>query len=110
VLQAFANVRSWSRGDKRAPHKAFLLLLALSQLQRGGARWLRFSDFEEEFSALMDAFGPPQSGRGLHYPFWRLQNDGIWEIPEAPPRRTASPSARTITWRSIVEHFRWTIR
>jgi putative restriction endonuclease len=84
VLQAFENVRSWKRGDTRAPHKALLLLLALAQLQRGGGRWLRFSEVEEEFGALMDAFGPPKPGRGLHYPFWRLQNDGLWEIPEAP--------------------------
>jgi putative restriction endonuclease len=93
VLDAFRAIRAWTHGDKRAPHKPLLLLIALARLQRGEGEWLPFTEVEEPFRELMDAFGPPGSGRNPHYPFWRLRNDGIWTIPEASQlaaRQTAS--------------------
>jgi putative restriction endonuclease len=83
VLDAFGAIRAWSRGDQRAPHKPLLLLLALAQLQRGQGQWLRFSEVEEPLQKLLADFGP-QGAKGVHFPFWRLRNDRIWQIPEAP--------------------------
>jgi putative restriction endonuclease len=82
VLDAFRQIRSWVHGDKHAPHKPLLLLMALARLQRGEGQWLRFSEIEEPFRELLGQFGPEGSARNPHYPFWRLRNDGIWVIPE----------------------------
>ena len=32
---------------------------------------------------LLREFGPGRANYGTQYPFWRLQNDGIWEISDA---------------------------
>jgi len=82
VLEAFARVKSFTQGDKRAPHKPILLLLALAAVQRG-ERWLRFSEVEASFRSAFFAFGPYQAAPRLEFPFWRLQNDGIWSLPQA---------------------------
>ncbi|MFW6201397.1 MAG: phosphorothioated DNA-binding restriction endonuclease [Gemmatimonadota bacterium] len=83
ILEAFGRVRSWTRGDERAPHKPLLLLMALARVQRGGGRLLAFEEVEGALSRLLDEFGPDRSSTNPHYPFWRLRNDGIWEVPEA---------------------------
>lgn len=83
ILNAFRAIRPWSHGDRRAPHKPLLLLMALARLQRGEGQWVTFAEVEEPFRELMNAFGPPESGRNAHYPFWRLRNDNIWTIPDA---------------------------
>jgi putative restriction endonuclease len=87
LIERFTNIRIWRRGDEYARHKPLLLLLALSRVQRGGSRLVRFQEFEEKIKTLLEEFGPRnKKGKPLYraqYPFWRLQNDiGIWEIPE----------------------------
>ena len=54
VLDAFRCIRSWVRGDQRAPHKSLLLLVALAEVQRGG-RWISYPDLEPP--AETTAFG-----------------------------------------------------
>ncbi|MHB8450653.1 MAG: hypothetical protein ACYDAQ_09450 [Mycobacteriales bacterium] len=43
---------------------------------------MEFADIEQQLRDLIEIMVP---GRGGHpeYPFWRLQADGIWEIPDA---------------------------
>ena len=82
ILKVFASIRSFSDGDQPAPHKPLMLLLALSSLKRN-VRWLQFAQVEAEFRQLFLAFGPGRRQQNPHYPFWRLQQDGIWILPEA---------------------------
>jgi len=84
VLDAFRRIRSWAHGDRRAPHKPLLLLIALARLQRGEEQWLRFAEIEEPFRELLEQFGPGGGAGRLVFPFWRLRNDGVWSIPEEP--------------------------
>jgi putative restriction endonuclease len=103
ILQAFGSVRSFTQGDRRAPHKPFLLLIALAAVQRGH-RWIRFSEVEERLRTLLTAFGPHVSAPHPEYPFWRLQSDGIWTIPEAPrliPHVNVSGDVRVSALRAI---------
>jgi putative restriction endonuclease len=93
VLASFRAIRSWSHGDRRAPHKPLLLLIALARLQRGEGRWLPFTEIEEPFRELLGQYGPEGSGKNPHYPFWRLRSDGIWEIPEADALAATQTSA-----------------
>lgn len=82
LLELFNRVRFWTQGDQRAPHKALVLLLALAQLQRGGGRWLAFSEVEPKLRQLLVDFGPHRRNVRPDYPFWRLRNDGIWTVLE----------------------------
>lgn len=80
---AHTDLRQWKRGEQRAPHKPLLLLLALARITRGEPRLTPFSELEADLSRLLREFGPPRRTQKPHYPFWRLQNDGLWEIPQA---------------------------
>lgn len=75
------TIRTWTRGDKRAPHKPLLLLLALARIARGAPRLVAFTEIEEPLRRLLQEFGPTRTSYHPEYPFWRLQADGLWEIP-----------------------------
>jgi putative restriction endonuclease len=83
VLQAFDRVRVWQQGDKRAPHKPLLILLALGRLQRGEASAVEFSQIDASLKALIGEFGPSGAGQNRHFPFWHLASDdggSLWQL------------------------------
>lgn len=82
LLSRFEQLKVWNQGGKRAPHKPLLLLYALARVQNGEERYAEWLEIEKTLHRLLDDFGPPRRS-SPHYPFWRLQNDGLWEIPEA---------------------------
>lgn len=71
----------WEGGGRRAPYKPLLLLLALGRVQAQQPRVVPFSELEKPLAALFKEFGPPWQTTAL-YPFWYLQTDGLWEIPD----------------------------
>jgi len=79
----FSRLNVWKRGSSRAPHKPLLLLWAIARYSQGLDRLIAFSEIEEPLTRLLREFGPPRKSYHPEYPFWRLQNDGIWEIPGA---------------------------
>jgi putative restriction endonuclease len=93
-LQKVRGIQSWQSGGLPAPHKPLLLLYALGHLQRTSSPAVRFADAIEPLKDLLREFSP--TGPALHpeYPFFYLQNDGLWRL-DAPlqvsPGR--SPSA-----------------
>jgi len=54
-------------------------MLALAELQRG-CRWLSYRDLEPQLTQLLRDFGPHRILFHPEYPFWRLRNDGLWEV------------------------------
>ncbi|PEN14289.1 HNH endonuclease [Longibacter salinarum] len=82
IRSRFEELTVWSRGDQRAPHKPLLVLYALAELERGN-RWVGFLDVDEHVTALLKEFGPPRKSHHAEYPFWRLQNDGVWTVLDA---------------------------
>ena len=83
ILQAFDRIRVWQQGDKRAPHKPLLILLALGRLQRGEASTVEFSQIDAPLKTLIDEFGPSGAGQNRHFPFWHLASDdsgSIWQL------------------------------
>lgn len=83
LIERFANVTVWKQGGVRAPHKPLLLLMTLARLQRGEERLCAYEALEGPLARLLDDYGPRR--RHAHqpeYPFWNLQRDGIWEVPE----------------------------
>ena len=81
-LQKLGQVNFWRAHGRRAPHKPLLVLLALARVARGEARLARYEqDLELPLIDLLERFGPPRKAIHPEYPFSRLPNDGLWEIP-----------------------------
>ncbi|MYC96352.1 MAG: restriction endonuclease [Caldilineaceae bacterium SB0661_bin_32] len=83
ITRKFESLRIWQRGDERAPHKPLLILYAVGRLLQGAQRLLPYSEVDEKLGNLLREFGPKRQNYHTQLPFWRLQNDGVWEIPEA---------------------------
>ncbi len=83
LVDAISGIRPWSRGHERAPHKPLLLLLALGRIQRGESRELLYAEIDEPLRGLLEKYGPTRSSYHPEYPFWYLQNDGVWHVAEA---------------------------
>lgn len=79
ILDRFLNIKSWSQGDVRAPHKPLLLLYSLAKFAQGDKEFV-FSEIESDIKVLLRDFGPTRSSYSVNYPFWRLQNDNIWKV------------------------------
>lgn len=86
----------WKRNGERAPHKPLLILLALGAFQRG-IRQLPFKDYEHRLRELLREFGPSRRSYHPEYPFWRLQQDGLWTVvSDAPMESRQSNSDPTL--------------
>lgn len=83
ILGEFRNLKVWQRGDEQAPHKPLLLLLALGRYVAGSNRLIKYSEIDKPLKELLELFGPPRKSFHSEYPFWRLRNDGIWELENA---------------------------
>ena len=83
ITRKFESLRVWQRGDERAPHKPLLILYAIGRLLQDAQRLLPYSEVDEKLGILLREFGPKRKNYHTQLPFWRLQNDGVWEIPEA---------------------------
>jgi len=97
IRARFSDLTVWKRGDQRAPHKPLLVLYALGRLTQSD-RWLLFSDIEDDLKDLLIEFGPPRQSHHPEYPFWHLQSDDIWIVPEADSletRQSASNPPKT---------------
>lgn len=80
ILNRIREVNVWKRGEKRAPHKPLLILLALGRVMRGEDRLAPFADIEQKLRRLLEEFGLPGHSARPEYPFWYLQSEGLWEI------------------------------
>ncbi len=92
------NLNVWKRGDQRAVHKPLLLLYVLSQYQKGHDRFFTYKEIDEPLRDLLIEFGPYRKAHHPQYPFWRLQNDGIWELKnheKAQPRASNTDAKKT---------------
>jgi putative restriction endonuclease len=83
VLEAFGNIRRAQRAGVYAPHKPLLILLALARVQRGEPRMVEFAAVDDPLKQMLAEFGPSNSAKSRHYPFWHLATDGhgsIWNL------------------------------
>ena len=60
-----------------------LILYALGKIQRGDDRKLHFKQVDSDLRELLMEFGPPRKSYHPEQPYWRLQNDNLWEVEEA---------------------------
>ena len=98
ILQRFETLRQWGRDGERAPHKPLLVLYAIGKLLRGEDRLISYAeDIEENLRNLLREFGPRRDHYNPQFPFWRLQNDGIWEVSNANQIRQTTSGDPYIT-------------
>jgi putative restriction endonuclease len=85
ALGRFDRLIVWSRGGQRAQHKPLLVLYALGRWARGERGDIPFREVDRDLTALLKEFGPPRQSYHPEYPFWRLQNDGVWQVQADGP-------------------------
>ena len=85
VLHLFDKLNIWIRGDQRAPHKPLLVLYALGRWSRGEKYDVPFKQVDADLTELLREFGPSRQSYHPEYPFWRLQNDGVWVVHATGP-------------------------
>lgn len=77
IFQKFKGIRSWRKGDVRAPHKPLLVLLAIGKTLNG-RDYFTYEEIEDKLEQLLEDFGPPRNQIRPFYPFVRLASDDIW--------------------------------
>jgi len=83
IIECFSSLNIWKNGDKRAPHKPLLVLLAIGYLQNENRRLLPYKEIGPKLEKLLMEFGTPKNASNTHYPYWRLQQEDIWEVERA---------------------------
>ena len=94
-LEAIEKIKTQKQGNRRAPHKPLLLLLALGRVAQDDRDESRLASYSEELKEplvdLLHRFDPGRQTLHPVSPFWRLRNDdGLWEIPGSEELRAAS--------------------
>ena len=80
ILARFQNLRVWRRHGIRAPYKPMLSIWAIGRCLKDKPRLVPFDTVHAELSRLIRLFGPHRGKVRTEHPFWRMQNDGVWEV------------------------------
>jgi putative restriction endonuclease len=95
IIERIENLNTYRRGDRRAPHKPLLLLIALARAKQGQLS-LAFPEIERAMLPLLKAYAPPVLARHQpELPYWYLQSDGLWIVQNAdalPRQRSGFPT------------------
>ncbi len=85
LVQCVSNLYVGRSVNRRAPHKPLLLLLAIADIQNRKPRLRPYSEVEDRLRRALTIFGRPAARQHPQYPFWRLQNDNIWQVESDRP-------------------------
>jgi hypothetical protein len=99
ILEAFRKLRRRTGGPEsskdKTPHKLLLVLYALGRWRHGEAH-LSFAASAGDLDSLLQDFG---SVDNPHFPFWRLKNDGVWEVKWNGPTDAEAEPRGISRWR-----------
>lgn len=93
------HVGNWAGGGP-TPHKPVTVLAYLHRLELGGDRLVTYQELEALTEQGIRSCAPEGTKVDARQPFWRLQNDGLWEIVTDPgfDRVWPSPTADPPSW------------
>ncbi len=80
LLAKFQNLRVWSRYGVRAPYKPMLAIWVIGRCLADKPRMVAFNSVDAELTKLIRLFGPHHGSVPTEQPFWRMQNDDVWEV------------------------------
>jgi putative restriction endonuclease len=60
-----------------------LALYAIGRVLRREPRMVAYAEVDRDLGKLLMEFGPRRQSYHPEYPFWRLQNDELWELSNA---------------------------
>lgn len=80
ILDKFRTIRTFREKGKVSLHKPILLLYMLSQYYHKKDRMLSFYSIDKAFKELFCELSIDGRYENSHYPFGKLENDGIWEV------------------------------
>jgi len=90
ILQRFENIRAYKEEGVTSIHKPVMLLIALAYCYKQHNRFIPFSQLDNEFRGLFFKFNLEGKYENSHYPFGKLENDGIWEVENSNKLRRTS--------------------
>ncbi len=77
IISKFNEINVSKNSENYSPHKPILILITLLRCFYDKDRMIKFSAYEELLSSVSSVFNVKIL---LHYPFFRLVADGIWEV------------------------------
>jgi hypothetical protein len=83
ILEQFKAIHVYSEQGKPSLHKPVLLLYALAKCHHKQDRLLNFYSIDKFFKEFFLKFSFDGKYENSHYPFGKLENDGIWEVTES---------------------------
>ncbi len=84
LLHRLARLNVDRSNGQRKPHKPLLMLCAIQRWVVRGQREFAYVDVERQLRPLLDLYAPPVKGMPQpSLPYWHLQYDGVWELPDA---------------------------
>jgi len=94
ILKLFSSINCARLGDGYAPHKPILILLLLERIINGHANSFLYAELDHDLKKWLDKYGLNNSSNTRNEPFWRLKNDGVWDIT-APSELSSQSSTPT---------------
>jgi predicted restriction endonuclease len=94
ILKLFSSINCAKLGDGYAPHKPILILLLLERILNGHNNNFTFAELNNDLKKWLEKYGSNNASNTRNEPFWRLKNDGIWDI-SAPAELISQSSTPT---------------
>jgi putative restriction endonuclease len=94
ILKLFSSINCARLDDGYAPHKPILVLLLLERLLKGHPNNFSFEELDHDLKKWLEKYGSSNASNTRNEPFWRLKNDGIWDIT-APVELVSQSSTPT---------------
>ena len=108
IRKLFSSINCARLGVGYAPHKPILILLLLDRILNGHANHFPFAKLDHDLKRLLEKYGSNNASNTRNEPFWRLKNDGLWDI-DAPAellKLTGTPSPNQLVESNAAGEFK----
>ena len=108
IVKLFSSINCARIGEGYAPHKPILILLLLDRILNGHVNHFPFAELDHDLKRLLEKYGSNNASNTRNEPFWRLKNDGLWEIiaPAELLQLTSTPSPNQLVESSAAGEFK----